>query len=50
MQYLVELLQALWNAILKSNLNSRDKAEILRLLIFASTLIGIIALLILERS
>ena len=39
----------LWKSILTSNLHSKDKAEILRLLIFAFTVIIIIALFVLNR-
>ena len=42
-------LQRLWKATLKSNLHAKDKSEILRLLIFAFTVISIIALFVLER-
>lgn len=46
---LIKLLQGLWKAILKSSLNARDKAEILRFLIFAFTIIVVTALFILNR-
>lgn len=41
-----KLLQRLWKVTLKSNLYAKDKAEILRLMIFASTVIAIIALFV----
>ena len=44
-----KLLQRLWKATLKSKLHAKDKAEILRLLIFSFTIIFIIALLVLDR-
>ena len=46
---LEKFLQRIWKATLASNLNKRDKAEILRLLIFAFTVIVIIALFVLNR-
>ena len=49
MLHLEKFLQWVWKATLASNLNKRDKAEILRLLIFASTIIVIIALFVLDR-
>lgn len=49
MLHLEKFLQWVWKASLASNLNKRDKAEILRLLIFASTIIVIIALFVLDR-
>ena len=39
----------LWKSILTSNLHTKDKAEILRLLIFAFTVIFITALFVLNR-
>jgi hypothetical protein len=44
MFHLEKFLQRLWKAILASNLHKNDKAEILRMLIFALTIIGIIIL------
>lgn len=41
-----KLLQRLWKTTLASKLHKRDKAEILRLLIFAFTIIAIIVLLV----
>jgi hypothetical protein len=49
MLYLEKALQRLWRSVLTSNLHSKDKAEILRLLIFAFTVISIIALFVLNR-
>lgn len=39
----------LWKDILKSNLHPKDKAEIMRLLIFAFTIIVIISLFVLNH-
>ena len=44
-----KFLKKLWKATLKSNLYAKDKAEILRLLIFAVMVIAITALFILNR-
>ena len=44
-----KILHRLWKSILTSKLHQKDKAEILRLLIFASTVIIIIALFVLNR-
>ena len=44
-----KLIQKLWKATLKSNLYAKDKAEILRLLIFAFTVIVITALFALKN-
>jgi hypothetical protein len=41
-----KIIQKLWKVTLKSNLYAKDKAEILRLMIFASTIIAIIALFV----
>jgi len=49
MLYLEKFLQRLWKATLASNLRPRDKAEVLRLLIFAFTVIVITALFVLGR-
>jgi hypothetical protein len=49
MFYIEKMLQRLWKSILTSNLHPKDKAEILRLLIFAFTVISIIALFVLNR-
>ena len=49
MLHLGKLLQNLWKATLGSNLHKKDKAEILRLLIFAITFIVVIALFVLNR-
>jgi hypothetical protein len=46
---LEKILQRLWKSILTSNLHQKDKAEILRLLIFAFTFIVITALFVLNR-
>lgn len=44
-----KILKKLWKATLKSNLHIKDKAEILRLLIFSLTVIAITALFVLNR-
>ena len=44
-----KILKKLWKATLKSNLYIKDKAEILRLLIFSLTVIAITALFVLNR-
>jgi len=44
-----KFLKKLWKATLKSNLYAKDKAEILRLWIFAFTVIVITALFIINR-
>lgn len=44
-----KLLQGLWKATLGSNLHKKDIAEILRLLVFAFTIIIVIALFVLNR-
>ena len=49
MLHLGKLLQNLWKATLGSNLHKKDKAEILRLLIFSITIIVVIALFVLNR-
>jgi hypothetical protein len=49
MLHLGKFLQNLWKATLGSNLHKKDKAEILRMLIFAFTITVIIALLVLNR-
>lgn len=43
-----KLFQKLWKNTLKSNLYAKDKAEILRLLIFAFTIITIVAMFVLK--
>jgi len=50
MSNLRKLIQELWKATLKSKLYNKDKAEILRLLIFAFTIITIVAMFVLTRS
>ena len=47
--YLGKFLQVLWKATLTSNLQPIDKAEVLRLLIFACTVIIITALFVLNH-
>lgn len=49
MQYLGKFIQGLWKAALTSNLRPRDKAEVLRLLIFACTVIIITAFFVLNH-
>ena len=49
MPYLGKFLQELWKATLTSNLRPRDKAEVLRLLIFAVTVVIITALFVLNH-
>jgi hypothetical protein len=49
MLHLSKFLQNLWKATLKSDLYPKDKAEILRLLIFAFTIIMIVAMFVLNR-
>ena len=49
MLYLGKLLQSLWKATLGSNLHKKDKAEILRLMIFAITIIVVIAIFVLNH-
>jgi hypothetical protein len=44
-----KFLQKLWKNTLKSNLYAKDKAEILRLLIFAFTIITLVAMFVLAR-
>ena len=49
MLHLGKLLQNLWKVTLGSNLHKKDKAEILRLMIFAITIIVVIAIFVLNR-
>jgi hypothetical protein len=44
-----KFLQRLWKSTLSSNLYKKDKAEILRMLIFAFTITAIIALFVLNH-
>ena len=46
--YLGKFFHGLWKATLTSNLRPRDKAEVLRLLIFAFTVIIVTALFVLN--
>jgi hypothetical protein len=46
LQFLGQLIQGLWKAILMSDLPSRDKAEILRLVTFAVTFIVVTAIFV----
>lgn len=45
-----KLLQGLWKATLGSNLHKKDIAEILRLLVFAFTIIVVVALFVLNHG
>lgn len=42
-------LYRLWRSILTSNLSSKNKAEILKILIFATTIVVIVALFVLHH-
>ncbi len=49
MLYVGKLIQGIWKATLASNLHKKDKAEILRFMIFAITIIVVIALFVLNQ-